>query len=141
MLRSPPHLTGLKTIAIWQLQGVWEKDEVRKDDSFNTFEVSSLQDFHNLMQGCNTVHAADSNVGKAAGCQHISSGLQSEQQHCSSKAARDQLHGAKVGQLQDCREQTCSCSTACSKRAAVSQSTTANMVDFNNRKSRAGRGG
>lgn len=23
------------------VQGVWEKDEVRKDDSFNTFEVST----------------------------------------------------------------------------------------------------
>lgn len=23
------------------MQGVWEKDEVRKDDSFNTFEVPS----------------------------------------------------------------------------------------------------
>ena len=26
------------------MQGVWEKDEVRKDDSFNTFEVPFNED-------------------------------------------------------------------------------------------------
>lgn len=38
------------------VQGVWEKDEVRKDDSFNTFEVStSTVKFKRLRNAINSV--------------------------------------------------------------------------------------
>lgn len=41
-LRHHPLCPGITDIHSVRAQGVWEKDEVRKDDSFNTFEVRKV---------------------------------------------------------------------------------------------------
>lgn len=78
------HATNVSRIEVstFTAQGVWEKDEVRKDDSFATFEVSSKREAgaSAFLQVAQNMPAGD--VATFSGFQR----LQATHKHCTCSA-------------------------------------------------------